>query len=75
MLGKRRKKVEEVKFKEVMERQIQEKTKDTVIKVIKEKEGLVRDTVDRKKSIIIFGMKEKKSPVKYERKGGKRVSK
>ena len=52
---------EKVQFSEVIKRQVQENTKDTVIKVIKEKEDLVRDTVDKKKSFVIFGMKEKKS--------------
>lgn len=51
---------EKVQFSEVIKRQVQENTKDTVIKVIKEKEDLVRDTVDKKKSFVIFGMKEKK---------------
>ena len=50
-----------------MEKQIQEKTKDTVIQIIKEKEGLVCDTVE-KKSLIINGL-EKKSSEDYQRKG------
>ena len=58
---------EKVQFSEVIKRQLQENTKDTVIKVIKEKEDLVRDTVDKKKSFVIFGMKEKKSKQVHER--------
>ena len=57
---------EKVQFSEVIKRQVQENTKDTVIKVIKEKEDLVRDTVDKKKSFVIFGMKEK-NPNKFTR--------
>ena len=34
--------------------QIQDKTKDTIIQIIKEKEDLMRDTVDRKKCIEIY---------------------
>lgn len=58
---------EKVQFSEVIKRQVQENTKDTVIKVIKEKEDLVRDTVDKKKSFVIFGMKEEKSKQVHER--------
>ena len=58
---------EKVIFAEVVKRQIQEKTKDTVIQVIKEKEELVRDTVDKKKCMVIFGLPEKKNPVKFVR--------
>lgn len=47
---------DKVKFAEVVKRQIQEKTKDTVIQVIKEKEELVRNTVDKKKCLVIFGL-------------------
>ena len=50
-----------------MKQQIQEKTKDTVIQVIKEKENLVRDTVDKKKCMVIFGLQEKRNPVKMVR--------
>ena len=52
---------EKVIFAEVVKKQIQEKTKDTVIQVIKEKEELVRDTVDKKKCMVIFGLPEKKN--------------
>ena len=45
---------ENISFAEVIKKQLQEKTKDTVILIIKEKEDLVRDTVDRKTCIIIF---------------------
>ena len=58
---------EKIKFTEVVRRQIQEKTKDTVIQVIKEKEELVRDTVDKRKCLVIFGLREKKIPNKYVR--------
>ena len=58
---------EKIKFTEVVRRQIQEKTKDTVIQVIKEKEELVRDTVDKRKCLVIFGLREKKIPNKYAR--------
>ena len=58
---------EKVSFSEVVKKQIQEKTKDVVIQVIKEKEDLVRDTVDKKKCLVIFGLKEKKNLNKYVR--------
>lgn len=58
---------EQVKFSEVVKKQILEKTKDTVIQVIKEKEVLVRDTVDKKKCMVIFGLNEKKNPNKFAR--------
>lgn len=58
---------EKVNFAEVVKQQIQEKTKDAVIKVIKEKEDLVRDTVDKKKCLVFFGVQEKKNPVKFVR--------
>ncbi|MPC27870.1 hypothetical protein E2C01_021058 [Portunus trituberculatus] len=43
---------EKVKFSEAVRKQIQDKTKDTVIQVVKEKEDLVRDTVDKRKRIV-----------------------
>ena len=58
---------DKVIFAEVVQKQIQEKTKDTVIQVIKEKEELVRDTVDKKKCMVIFGLPEKKNPIKFVR--------
>ena len=58
---------EKVNFAEVVKQQIQEKTKDAVIKVIKEKEDLVRDAVDKKKCLVIFGLQEKKNPVTFVR--------
>ncbi|MPC93715.1 hypothetical protein E2C01_088855 [Portunus trituberculatus] len=57
---------EQVKFSEVVKRQIQENTKVAVIEIIKEKD-LVRDTVDKKKSFVIFGMKEEQNPNKFTR--------
>ncbi len=57
---------EKVSFTEVVKKQIEENTKNTVIQVIKEKEVLVRDTVD-KKYVVFFGLQEKKNPVKRER--------
>ena len=65
---------EKIKFTEVVRRQIQEKTKDTVIQVIKEKEELVRDTVDKRKCLVIFGLREKKIPNKYVREKEERTS-
>jgi len=58
---------EKMSFREVIQQQIREKTKDTVIKVIKENEDLVRDTVDKKKCLVIFGLKEKKNPIRFIR--------
>ena len=58
---------EKINFAEVIKQQVREKTKDTVIQVIKEKEVLVRDTVDKKRCMVIFGLQEKKSPVKFTR--------
>ncbi|MPC78625.1 hypothetical protein E2C01_073117 [Portunus trituberculatus] len=58
---------EKVEFSEVVRKQIQENTKVTVIKVIKEKDDLMRDAVDKKKSFVIYGMKEKKNPSKFIR--------
>ena len=63
---------DKVKFTEVVQRQIQEKTKDTVIQVIKEKEDLVRNMVDKKKCLVMFGLREKKIINKFEK--GKRES-
>lgn len=54
-------------FSEIVKQQIQERTKDTVIKFIKEKEELVRDMVDKKKCFVIFGLKEKVNRVKFNR--------
>ena len=64
---KREQEEDKASFAEVVKKQIQEKTKDVVIQVIKEKEDLVRDTVDKKKCLIIFGLKEKKNLNKYVR--------
>lgn len=58
---------EKVSFTEVVKKQIQENTKDTVIQVIKEKEVLVRDTVDKKKCMVFFRLQEKKNLVKSVR--------
>ncbi|MPC66881.1 hypothetical protein E2C01_061036 [Portunus trituberculatus] len=58
---------EKVNFAEVVKQQIEEKTKDTVIQVIKEKEELMRDTVDKKKCMVIYELEEKKNPVKIMR--------
>ena len=52
---------------EVLKRQIQDKSKDTVIQIIKEREDLVRDTVDRKKCMVTYGLRKKKNPNKYRR--------
>ena len=58
---------QKVSFKEIMDQQVKDKTKETVIQVIKEKDNLVRDAVDKKKCIVIFGVQEKKNPVKFVR--------
>ena len=58
---------EKVSFNEIVKQQIQDKTTDTVIKIIKEKSDFVRDTADKKKCLIIFGIHEKKNPVKFDR--------
>ena len=58
---------EKASFRKVVKQQIQEKTKDTVIQVIKEKDNLVRYTVDKKKCMVIFGLQEKRNPVKMVR--------
>ena len=58
---------EEVSFREVMEKQLEQKAKNTVISVIRQNENLVRDSVERKKSVIIFGVKEKKNPIRQVR--------
>ena len=49
----------------MIKKQIQDKTKDMIIQIIKEKEDLVRDAVDRKKCIVIYGLQGKKNPNKY----------
>ena len=40
----------------IVKKQVQDKTKDTIIQIIKQKENLVRDTVDRKKCMAIYGI-------------------
>ena len=50
---KKEREEEKVSFAEVVKKQIHDKTKDTVIQVIKEKEDLMRDAVDRKKCMVI----------------------
>ncbi len=52
---------EKVSFTEVVKKQIQEKTKDRVIQVIKEKEVLVRDTVEKKKCMVFSDCKRRKT--------------
>ena len=64
---KKEREEEKVSFAEIIKKQIQDKTKDTVIQIIKEKKNLVRDTVDRKKCFVIYGMQEKKNTNKYGR--------
>ena len=60
---KKEREEENISFAEVIKKQIQDKTKDTVIQIVKEKEeDLVRDTVDRKKCMVIYGLQEKKNP-------------
>ena len=64
-------KTENESFREMMNKeikeQLQEKTREEVVKVIKEKQNLVRDTVEKKKCMVIFGMKEKRNEVRSER--------
>ena len=67
MHGNWRGEKEKTIFKEVVEQQIQEKTREEVVKVIQEKQNLVRDTVEKKKCLIIYGLKERKNNVKTER--------
>ena len=65
---KKEREEENISFAEVIKKQIQDKTKDTVIQIVKEKEeDLVRDTVDRKKCMVIYGLQEKKNPNIYGR--------
>ena len=64
---KKEREEENSSFAEVIKKQIQDKTKDTVNQIIKEKEDLVRDTVDRKKCMVIYGLQEKKNLNKYGR--------
>ena len=65
---KKEREEENISFAEVIKKQIQDKTKDTVIQIVKEKEeDLVRDTVARKKCMVIYGLQEKKNPNKYGR--------
>ena len=64
---KKEREEEKINFAKIVKKQIQDKTKDTLIQIIKEKENLVRDTVDRKKCMVIYGLQEKKNPNKYGR--------
>ena len=64
MYGRKKREEEKVSFAEIIKKQIQDNTKDTVIQIIVEKENLVRDTVDRKKCLAIYGIQEKKNPNK-----------
>ena len=57
---------EKISFADIIKKQVPDKTKDTVIQIIK-KENLVRDTVDRKKCVVIQEIREKKNPNKYGR--------
>ena len=43
-----------VHFVEILKREIQSKTRNKVIQVIKEKEDLVRNTLDRNRCIVII---------------------
>ena len=52
---------EKVNFAKVVKQQIQEKTKDAVIKVITEKEELARDTVYKKSSWSFLEYKKRKT--------------
>ena len=58
---------EQITFREVLHKQLEDQTKETVVKVIKEKPDLVRDTVEKKKCVVVFGLKEKKNPVRHVR--------
>ena len=46
---------------------MKEKTRETMVQVIKEKHNLVRETVDKKKCVVVFGVIEKRNPVKFVR--------
>ena len=63
---------EKVSLAEVIKKQIQEKTQDAVLKVIKEKEDVVRDTVERNRYMVIFGLNEKKTQLSLQEKERRR---
>ena len=46
---KKEREEEKISFVEIIKKQVQDNTEDTVIQMIKGKVNLVRDTVDRKK--------------------------
>ncbi len=58
---------EKVSFIELVHNQIEEETKDTVVKVIEEKEAMMRDTLEKKKYVIMFDLQEKKNPARHAR--------
>lgn len=58
---------DKISFREVVQKQIEEKTKNTVIQVIQEKKDMVKDAIEKKKCLVIYGLTEKKNPVKYTR--------
>ncbi len=64
---KKTNKDEEVSFIELVHNQIEEETKDTVVKVIEEKEAMMRDTLEKKKYVIMFDLQEKKNPARHAR--------
>lgn len=50
----------------IMEEQMHDKVKETMVKVIKQKEGWIKDTVDKKKNIMLFGLNEKVTSARHE---------
>ncbi len=50
---------DKMSFIEIVQKQIEEKKKDSVIKVIKEKEAMVKDTVEKKECVIMLALKRK----------------
>ena len=58
---------QQVSFREIVNQQVKEKTRETVVQVIKEKHNLVREAVDKKKCVVVFGVIEKRNPVKFVR--------
>ena len=64
---KKEREEEKISFAEIIKKQVQYKTKDTVIQKNKEKENLVKDIEDRQKCMVLYGIQEKKYPNKYGR--------
>ena len=54
-------------FRDIVNEQMEEKARESIVKVIKENENLVRETVDKKKCVLVFGMKEDNIPHRLQR--------